>query len=579
MWYDSRITDGHMKLLPRSFRFSPTLCIASVLFAVVAFQCSAWQWKRYHWKTALVETYDRNRTDASSTELTAAMLTAAPGSAEIPSKQSPVEQDLKELLHHRVQLRGRYDYDREVIITNRKLAVGERGDIVPGYHLCTPFFVAGGSNSILVCRGFIPFADRDPSSWAKYHPNNAELASAAPEVTVDAVVQESVSPSWLNPQNPDVGEGKPFATTWLYPETSKMAKQLPYPMNGQYYVQRIGQSEVGGPFPAEAISIQVPASTHFGYTIEWALLGIGGLVLAIVIQCRPKKRLASEREWVQTAANAAVFFVSTFVAAFFALAAPSAYATDDAKQVMVDTGVDNKLNTQIDLSIEFTGADGVTKPLRAWMLDNRPFIITPVYYRCPSLCTLTLEGVVRSLNDLPLKLGTDFKILTVSINPSENQELASKKASNYFKALTDPEDGPRGWEFLTGSGDNIQRLMGQLGFRYKPDGAEFSHSPSIMIITPDGKISRYFNDVLYPARDLRLALVEASEGKIGTTFDRVMLFCFRYDDYHGRYTLAAMNLMRAGCGIVAVVLLFVLLRMRLREKKEIQHATVDSRLP
>lgn len=237
-------------------------------------------------------------------------------------------------------------------------------------------------------------------------------------------------------------------------------------------------------------------------------------------------------------------------------------ATTRPDAVKDEAGIDQRLNEQLDLGLRFRGIDGSEKPLREWMLAGRPLIIAPVYYECPRLCSLTLNGVSKLLNELDLKLGTDYNVLAITFNPKEGVDLAKAKADNYFKTLTKPELGPAGWNFLTGEDSPIATIMAQLGFRFRPDGKDFIHAAGIMLVTPEGRVSRYFTGVDFPTREVRYSLIEASMGKIGSITDHVFLYCFRFDPTKGKYSLVIWNVTRAICaiGVLALVALLIYLR-------------------
>jgi protein SCO1/2 len=243
-----------------------------------------------------------------------------------------------------------------------------------------------------------------------------------------------------------------------------------------------------------------------------------------------------------------------------------AVATEEPERVTKEAAIIENLEQFVDLELKFIDEDGQERPLGSYITNNRPVIITPVYYECPNLCTLTLNGLVETLNELDLELGTDFNVLSVTINPREDAALAKEKSLRYYKELEKPEHGMKGWRFLTGTPENITSIMGQLGFVYAPDGKEFMHTAAIMILTPKGKIARYFYGVQYDAKNVRYALVEAAEGRIGTTLDRVFLYCFSYNPLTGKYSPMIWNITRAICMIVVGLLAGGLILMRLRER-------------
>jgi protein SCO1 len=211
-----------------------------------------------------------------------------------------------------------------------------------------------------------------------------------------------------------------------------------------------------------------------------------------------------------------------------------------------EVGFDQRLNEQVPLDLVFRDENGKSVRLRD-CVGGKPVILVLAYYRCPMLCTEVLNGLVRALLDLPFNAGKEFTILTVSFDPRETPELASAKKKTYLERYGRP-GAEEGWRFLTGEEDSIKQLTEAVGFRYKydPRSDQFAHASGIMILTPDGKISRYFYDVRYSPRDLRLGLVEASQNKIGTPVDQILLYCFHYDPAEGKYGPVVMNFVRAG---------------------------------
>jgi protein SCO1 len=230
----------------------------------------------------------------------------------------------------------------------------------------------------------------------------------------------------------------------------------------------------------------------------------------------------------------------------FSLFVSPAIAVENPGKALEDVGIDtSKRGTRVDLDLPFVNAEGQKKTLREFALAGKPVLLTPVYYHCPRLCGLFLNGFVKLLNELKLRPGTDFQILTVSIDPEEGPELAAKRKKEFVGKLTSDKAYPN-WEFLTGSKENVHALMKQVGFRYMPDGEEFAHTAAFIILTPEGEISQYFTGIDFSAWDAKLAIVDASKGAIGSAIDHILLYCFRFDPTSGKYTWAAFNVMRSG---------------------------------
>ncbi len=257
-----------------------------------------------------------------------------------------------------------------------------------------------------------------------------------------------------------------------------------------------------------------------------------------------------------------------FLFFLFSLESPRpAQADIPPAEVVKSVGFEEKLGGQIDLDLPFLNDLGQQVKLREAMKENRPFILTPVYYSCPHLCTLTLNGVTNLLKELQLKLGEDYSLLSYTIKPSESVELAAKKKANYLKEIPDVV-GRESWVFLTGAQESIESLSSQIGFKYQRDDQEYAHSAALLILTPDGRISKYRYGVVYDPSVVKLALVEASEGRIGNIGERIFLYCFRYDHVSGKYTPLVMNITRVVCTVFAFLILGGLAFMRIAEARE-----------
>jgi protein SCO1 len=249
-------------------------------------------------------------------------------------------------------------------------------------------------------------------------------------------------------------------------------------------------------------------------------------------------------------------------AAFLSLAPGSAaqLASDPMQSVGVrpellkQAGIDQKLNQSIPLNLAFRDENGQNVEL-AQFFGQKPVILTLVYYNCPMLCTQVLNGVESGLKELPTDIGKQFEVVTISIDPTESHVLAKVKQEMYVGMYGRP-GAAQGWHFLTGDEPQIKQLADAVGFRYAydPDTKQFAHASAIMLLTPEGKISRYFYGIQFPSRDLRLGLVEASEGKIGTPVDQVLLFCYHYDPATGKYGLLISRVIQAGGALTVLIL-------------------------
>ncbi len=230
------------------------------------------------------------------------------------------------------------------------------------------------------------------------------------------------------------------------------------------------------------------------------------------------------------------------------------FAQLDTKPLIEEVGVDEHLGEVIDLNLTFVDETGKTVALRDLIKGDMPVVIAPVYYSCPNLCTLVLNGVRDLINETSLKLGEQYRVINISIDPENTPELAAEKAANYYETLNDPESGKAEWHYLTGTEENIVRVMDQIGFRYKKANDQYSHASVIVLASPKGLITRYIYGVQYNARDFRLAMVEASAGKVGSTLDKVLIYCFKYDPLAGKYVPVAQRIMKIGALITLLLL-------------------------
>jgi len=222
-------------------------------------------------------------------------------------------------------------------------------------------------------------------------------------------------------------------------------------------------------------------------------------------------------------------------------------------ELLKEVGIDQKLNDSIPLDLAFRDEHGNRVELGEYF-GSKPVILTLVYYSCPMLCTQVLNGLNRSLKEIPMEMGRDFRVVTVSIDPTERPILAEAKQAMYAGMYGRP-GAAEGWHFLTGSEREIKQLANAVGFRYAydPDSKQFAHASVIMILTPEGKISRYLYGIQYPQRDLRLGLVEASNGKIGSPVDQILLFCYHYDPHTGKYGLLISRIIQLS-GLLTVLI-------------------------
>lgn len=265
-------------------------------------------------------------------------------------------------------------------------------------------------------------------------------------------------------------------------------------------------------------------------------------------------------------------FVITFVVPAFrpAISAqPGAPAAEVPPQLR-EVGFDQNLNRMLPLDVELTNEHGRTVKIGDYF-GERPVVLAFVYYGCPMLCLQSLNSLASTLGVLSENPGDDFEVVSVSIDPRETPALALEKKVHYVERSGKPAIA-RGWHYLTGTEANIRRLTGAAGFRYAWDDVQkqYAHPAGIVVATPQGKVSRYLFGIDYGPRDLRLALLDASEGKISSPLRRALLYCYHYDLATGRYNLAIMRVVRlAGAATVLSLGTLILVWTR-RERRQVR---------
>lgn len=242
-------------------------------------------------------------------------------------------------------------------------------------------------------------------------------------------------------------------------------------------------------------------------------------------------------------------------------------------------GIQEKLDARLPLEVVFTNERGKAVRLGDYFQSGRPVLLQLGYYQCPTLCGLVSQALVDSLRQSDLQVGKDFDVLMVSIDPTETHTLAALKKQSYIQELGSPEAAPS-WHLLTGNRGAIKAICAAAGFEYKwiDSVQQYSHPAAIVVLMPDGRVSRYLHGVKYDPKTLRLSVVEASQGMSGSTMDQFLLVCFKYDQHSGRYTLAAVKLMRFGGALTVIVVGGILGRLyykeyRARKKRVEESAT------
>lgn len=237
-----------------------------------------------------------------------------------------------------------------------------------------------------------------------------------------------------------------------------------------------------------------------------------------------------------------------------------------------DIGIDQNLNALVPLDLAFRDEAG--RPVRLGdYFGKKPVVLALVYYKCPRLCQLMLDGVVRSLQEVKYSAGTDFQVIAVSIDPRETPAIAADKRREMLELYARP-GSERGWHFLTGEEKAIAPLARAVGFRYRydPGTKQYAHAAGIQILTPQGRVARYLNGIDYPAKSVGFALIESSRGKVGTVVDKALLMtCFAYNPETGKYGFAIMKLLQAsGIATVLILATFMLVMFRMDRRRALE---------
>lgn len=249
------------------------------------------------------------------------------------------------------------------------------------------------------------------------------------------------------------------------------------------------------------------------------------------------------------------------------LAAPAA-AQDVVPTALQNVDVEERLGNLVPLDVPFKDENGREVRLRDYLSPDRPVLLVPAYYECPMLCNLVFNGLIKVINEMSLTLGTDYRVVTFSINPKETAEDAARRQRGHLQALGKPDAGAH-WSFLTGEEPSIRAVADAIGFKYTYDAAtgQYAHSAAMVALTPEGKVSRYLYGIEFPSKDTTLALVEASGGKVGTSFDRFLLNCYQYDPAKRTYGLYIKGFLQTGGLLVFLALAILLGRFWYREFK------------
>ena len=234
-----------------------------------------------------------------------------------------------------------------------------------------------------------------------------------------------------------------------------------------------------------------------------------------------------------------------------------------------------ELGVPVPLDLEFMNDEGMRMPLRGMIDTTKPTILAIVYYRCPTMCNLVLNGLTSTLKDLKFTPGEDYNLLAVSFDPTETHVTAASKKANYLADFGNRE--AKGWTFAVGNEPEIEKLTRSVNFGYKYDAMDnqYSHGSGLLILTPDGLLSRFLPGLVYPVLDTRLALVEAGEGKIGTLGDKLALLCYSYDPATGKYGLLINRIILVACLITIAAVAFMIFSLLKIDRKRTAEALAE----
>lgn len=235
----------------------------------------------------------------------------------------------------------------------------------------------------------------------------------------------------------------------------------------------------------------------------------------------------------------------------YAFAQPADYTPPELEGIEIE----DKAGDFVPLDLEFTDQEGRVVTLEDFLEDGKPLVVQLVYFECPMLCNLVINGFVAGAKDLDWSPGVEYNVISVSFDPQDTATLAKLKQENYVQALEKPT-ALDGWNFLVGEPDQVRSLAEAVGFpyRYLEDQEEFSHGAGMFVLSPKGQISRTLYGISYPTKELRFSLMEASEGRLGTPLQKLVLYCFRYDASRHKYGLVAMNVMKIGGALTFAIL-------------------------
>ncbi len=235
-------------------------------------------------------------------------------------------------------------------------------------------------------------------------------------------------------------------------------------------------------------------------------------------------------------------------------------------------GIEEKLGAKLSLDRPFVSDEGNAVQLGTYFTGDKPVLLTVVYFNCPGLCNLHLNGVVDALKQMSWAPGNQFELVAVSMDASEKPEVAAPKKANYISQYGRPETAS-GWHFLTGTKEDVDSLTKEVGFSFRWDEAakQFAHASAAIIVTPAGVVSRYIHGIAPTPQNLKLALLEASDGKVGSIVDKLVMLCFKFDPKKSKYTLYAWNIMQVGVVLTVLIAAILLIPVWWRERRTARH--------
>jgi protein SCO1/2 len=243
-------------------------------------------------------------------------------------------------------------------------------------------------------------------------------------------------------------------------------------------------------------------------------------------------------------------------------------AQQDLPPQVKGVDVEEHLGEPVPLPARFTDSTGTEVQLGSVLSKTKPTLLTLVYYQCPMLCNLVLNAQVKAMQELGLELGKDYEAVTVSVDPLDTPTVSAERRRKHLQSMGKPETAP--WHFLTGKEEEIRRVADAVGFKYTYDAStrQYAHPAVVMVLTPEGSISRYLYGTTFPPQDMKLALLEAAGGRVGTSFDRIVMSCFKYDTVNRRYGFYIFGFIRLGATAVFCALATMLIYFWRRELKK-----------